>query len=106
MKDSRYFSTDYLFIPALFMTTEGENIAAASSAGRREPELPDFLQLHGGDNPDMVLVSAPFDGSNFLAWKRSVVIVLRAKMKLGFIDGGNTMLTKPQAKPGLELTQW
>ncbi|KAL0374114.1 UNVERIFIED_CONTAM: hypothetical protein Sradi_3327100 [Sesamum radiatum] len=35
----------------------------------------------------MVLVSAPFDGTDFLAWKRSVVIALRAKMKLGFIDG-------------------
>ncbi|KAK4410398.1 Retrovirus-related Pol polyprotein from transposon RE2 [Sesamum angolense] len=69
------------------MTTEGENrqnMATANTSERREPE---FLQLHGGDHPGMVLVSAPFDGTDFLAWKRSVVIALRAKMKLGFIDG-------------------
>ncbi|KAL0413726.1 UNVERIFIED_CONTAM: Retrovirus-related Pol polyprotein from transposon RE1 [Sesamum radiatum] len=73
------------------MTTEGGNIVAARSVGRREPELPDFLQLHVGDNPGMFLVSAPFDGFDFLAWKRSVVIALRANMKLGFIDGWYTM---------------
>ncbi|KAL0371752.1 UNVERIFIED_CONTAM: Retrovirus-related Pol polyprotein from transposon RE1 [Sesamum calycinum] len=59
-------------------------MATANTSERREPE---FLQLHGGDHPGMVLVSAPLDGTDFLAWKRSVVIALRAKMKLGFIDG-------------------
>ncbi|KAL0300240.1 UNVERIFIED_CONTAM: hypothetical protein Sangu_3131800, partial [Sesamum angustifolium] len=78
------------FIPALtFIATEGEN-----SRGRREPELPDFLQLHGGDHPGMVLVSAPFDGIDFLAWRRSVIIALRAKMKIGFIDGRYVMHEK------------
>ncbi|KAL0448485.1 UNVERIFIED_CONTAM: hypothetical protein Slati_1404900 [Sesamum latifolium] len=62
------------------MTTDGENRQNVAVA-------PDFLQLHGGDHPGMVLVSAPFDGIDFLAWKRLVVIALRAKMKLGFIDG-------------------
>ncbi|KAL0382041.1 UNVERIFIED_CONTAM: Retrovirus-related Pol polyprotein from transposon RE2 [Sesamum calycinum] len=42
----------------------------------------------------MVLVSAPFDGTDFLAWRRSVVIALRAKMKLGFIDGHYPMPDK------------
>ncbi|KAL0412092.1 UNVERIFIED_CONTAM: Retrovirus-related Pol polyprotein from transposon RE2 [Sesamum latifolium] len=72
------------------MATNGENrenATTANSGGRREPELPEFLQLHGGDNPGMILVSTPFDGTDFLAWRRSVVIALRAKMKLGFIDG-------------------
>ncbi|KAL0426863.1 UNVERIFIED_CONTAM: hypothetical protein Slati_2861100, partial [Sesamum latifolium] len=62
------------------MMTDGENRQNVAVA-------PDFLQLHGGDHPGMVLFSAPFDGIDFLAWKRSVVIALRAKMKLGFIDG-------------------
>ncbi|KAK4385506.1 Retrovirus-related Pol polyprotein from transposon RE1 [Sesamum angolense] len=69
------------------MTTEGENrqnMATANTSERREPE---FLQLHGGGHPGMVLVCASFDGTDFLAWKRSVVIALHAKMKLGFIDG-------------------
>ncbi|KAL0454835.1 UNVERIFIED_CONTAM: Retrovirus-related Pol polyprotein from transposon RE1 [Sesamum latifolium] len=80
------------------MATDGENRVNASmatplgnSGGRRDAELPEFLQLHGGDNPGMVLVSTPFDGTDFLAWRRSIVIALRAKMKLGFIDGRYTM---------------
>ncbi|KAL0308793.1 UNVERIFIED_CONTAM: hypothetical protein Sradi_5821600 [Sesamum radiatum] len=78
-------------------TTEDEsrgNVGAANSGRRRDPELPEFLQLHGGDHPGMVLVSAPFDGTDFLAWRRSVVIALRAKMKLGFIDGRYPMPDK------------
>ncbi|KAL0286577.1 UNVERIFIED_CONTAM: hypothetical protein Sangu_2727200 [Sesamum angustifolium] len=42
----------------------------------------------------MVLVSAPFDGSNFLTWRRSLIIALRAKIKLGFIDGRYIMPEK------------
>ncbi|KAL2251029.1 UNVERIFIED_CONTAM: hypothetical protein Sindi_2225200 [Sesamum indicum] len=52
--------------------------------GRGEQEL---LQLHGGDHLGTVLVNAPFDQTDFLAWKRSIVIALRARMKLSFIDG-------------------
>ncbi|KAL0383079.1 UNVERIFIED_CONTAM: hypothetical protein Scaly_0595200 [Sesamum calycinum] len=40
----------------------------------------------------MVLVSAPFDGTDFLAWQ--VMNSLRAKMKLGFIDGHYPMPDK------------
>ncbi|KAL0397800.1 UNVERIFIED_CONTAM: hypothetical protein Scaly_0228400 [Sesamum calycinum] len=79
------------------MATEGEhhaNTSAANFGRRREPELPEFLQLHGGDHPGMILVSTPFDGNDFLAWRRSVVIALRAKMKLGFIDGRYIMPDK------------
>ncbi|KAL0436864.1 UNVERIFIED_CONTAM: hypothetical protein Sradi_0394300 [Sesamum radiatum] len=71
-----------------------ENVTAANSGGRRDMETPEFLQLHGGDHPGMVLVSAPFDGTDFLAWRRSMVIALRAKMKLGFIDGQYSMPDK------------
>ncbi|KAL0403957.1 UNVERIFIED_CONTAM: hypothetical protein Sradi_2036500 [Sesamum radiatum] len=59
------------------MATDSENGGSAAVGGsdtRREPNLPDYLQLHGGDNPGMVLVSAPFDGTDFLAWRRSVMI--------------------------------
>ncbi|KAL0405764.1 UNVERIFIED_CONTAM: hypothetical protein Slati_3890300 [Sesamum latifolium] len=76
------------------MATEGvtqAGVTAGNSAAQREP---DFLQVHGGDNPGTVLVSAPFDGTSFLAWKRSIVIALRARMKLGFINGNYTMPDK------------
>ncbi|KAL0355297.1 UNVERIFIED_CONTAM: Copia protein [Sesamum radiatum] len=69
-------------------------MAGTSVGSRREPDLPDFLHLHGGDHPGMVLVSASFDETDFLAWRRSIVIALRAKMKLGFIDGTYTVLEK------------
>ncbi|KAL0433627.1 UNVERIFIED_CONTAM: hypothetical protein Slati_2697000 [Sesamum latifolium] len=76
------------------MATKGggrESVAATTPATKQEP---DFLQLYGGDHPGMVLVSAPFDGTDFLAWKRSVIIALRTKMKLGFIDGRYVMQDK------------
>lgn len=79
------------------MATEGtsrENATAADSAARQDPE---FLQLHGGDHTGMVLVSASFDRIDFLAWKRSVIIALRAKMKLGFIDGRYVMPDRTSA---------
>ncbi|KAK4388240.1 Retrovirus-related Pol polyprotein from transposon RE1 [Sesamum angolense] len=46
----------------------------------------------------MVLVSAPFDGTNFLAWRRSVIIAFRAKMKLGFVYGRYAMPEKTSDK--------
>ncbi|XP_074360983.1 uncharacterized protein LOC141701207 [Apium graveolens] len=42
----------------------------------------------------MKLISDPFDGSGFSNWKRSMIIALSARNKLGFIDG---MLLKPNA---------
>ncbi|KAL0382474.1 UNVERIFIED_CONTAM: hypothetical protein Scaly_0534700 [Sesamum calycinum] len=72
------------------MATKGGNhgnTATANTGSRREVKIPEFLHLHGEDHPGMVLVSAPFDETDFLAWRSSIAIALRAKMKLGFIDG-------------------
>ncbi|XP_059306197.1 uncharacterized protein LOC132057585 [Lycium ferocissimum] len=41
--------------------------------------------LHSSDAPGMGLVNNPFDGSGYQGWKRSVLIALSAKNKLGFI---------------------
>ncbi|XP_075083435.1 uncharacterized protein LOC142167172 [Nicotiana tabacum] len=43
--------------------------------------------LHSSDTPGMALVSSPFDGKGFPRWKRSVLIAISAKNKLGFING-------------------
>ncbi|KAL0434017.1 UNVERIFIED_CONTAM: hypothetical protein Slati_2736000 [Sesamum latifolium] len=48
---------------------------------------PEILKVQPSDNPGMSLVSAPLDGTNFLAWSRSIKIALGAKMKLSFING-------------------
>jgi len=42
--------------------------------------------LHPSDAPGMVLVNTPFDGKGYPGWRRSILISLSAKNKLGFID--------------------
>ncbi|KAL5570585.1 hypothetical protein UlMin_027160 [Ulmus minor] len=43
--------------------------------------------LHNGDHPSLVLVSHPLSGSNYNTWRRSMLMALNAKNKLGFVDG-------------------
>ncbi|CAA0841895.1 Unknown protein [Striga hermonthica] len=47
----------------------------------------DPLILHGSDNPGMMLVSHQLTGNNFLPWRKSMIIALGAKNKLGFVTG-------------------
>ncbi|KAK4411898.1 hypothetical protein Sango_0262800 [Sesamum angolense] len=69
---------------------------------RQTTTILERLQLHGSDHPGMVLVSAPLTCNNYLNWSFGVKRALRAKMKLGFIDGTSI---KPSANdPHFE--QW
>ncbi|GMI72423.1 hypothetical protein HRI_000911600 [Hibiscus trionum] len=43
--------------------------------------------LHQSDNPGMVLVTQPLTNDNYNTWKRSMLMALSAKNKLGFVDG-------------------
>ncbi|XP_060182912.1 uncharacterized protein LOC132612848 [Lycium barbarum] len=43
--------------------------------------------LHSSDFPGMNLVNSTFDGKGYGGWRRSVLIALSAKNKIGFIDG-------------------
>lgn len=43
--------------------------------------------IGSSDNPNYVLVSNVFTGVGFNSWKRSMVISLSVKNKLGFVDG-------------------
>lgn len=52
----------------------------------------DPLHIASSDHPGMMLANAPFNGSNFLGWSRTVKMALGAKLKLWFIDG---TITKP-----------
>ncbi|XP_019258794.1 PREDICTED: uncharacterized protein LOC109237007 [Nicotiana attenuata] len=58
--------------------------------------------LHSSDAPGMSLVSSPFDGRDFPGWKRSILIALSVKNKLGFING---ILVKPDLGSN-DLPQW
>ncbi|KAE8695687.1 hypothetical protein F3Y22_tig00110694pilonHSYRG00275 [Hibiscus syriacus] len=42
--------------------------------------------LHQSDNPGMILVNELFSNDKFHSWKRSVILALPARNKLGFID--------------------
>ncbi|KAH0683646.1 hypothetical protein KY289_021398 [Solanum tuberosum] len=46
--------------------------------------------LHNSDSPRMNLITSTFDGKGFLGWRRSILIALSAKKKLGFINGTYT----------------
>ncbi|XP_015166024.1 uncharacterized protein [Solanum tuberosum] len=43
--------------------------------------------LHPSDSPGMNLINFVFDGHGYGGWRRSILIALSAKHKLGFIDG-------------------
>ncbi|XP_070006609.1 uncharacterized protein [Nicotiana sylvestris] len=72
----------------------------ASSIGANfDPNHPYFL--HSLDALGMSLVNAAFDGRGFQGWRRSVLIALSTKNKLGFIDGtcANLAITSKDYQP-------
>lgn len=60
---------------------------STSRDGIKEYRNWDPLFLQNFDHPGMMLVSSLLTGFNYLTWSRSIKIALRAKMKIGFIDG-------------------
>ncbi|XP_049415272.1 uncharacterized protein LOC125878016 [Solanum stenotomum] len=53
--------------------------------------------LHASDSPGMNLVNSPFNGKGYGGWKRSILIALSAKNKIGFIDGTQKELAPTSA---------
>ncbi|KAI9162245.1 hypothetical protein LWI28_025312 [Acer negundo] len=47
----------------------------------------DPFLIHHFDNPTAVLVSPVLSGDNYGTWSRAITMALRAKNKLGFVDG-------------------
>ena len=56
-----------------------------SSNNTQNPSSQDYI--HPSDNPGMKLISIQFDGNCYGYWKRSMLISLYAKNKLGFVNG-------------------
>ncbi|KAL0401324.1 UNVERIFIED_CONTAM: hypothetical protein Slati_4162300 [Sesamum latifolium] len=54
------------------------------------------------ENSGLVMISAPFNGSNWLTWSHSVRIELEGKDKLGYIDGS---YMRPH-DGSVDLKQW
>ncbi|KAI3515606.1 hypothetical protein L1887_14507 [Cichorium endivia] len=67
------------------MSTSNHNLNSESSFSSLNASNPLFIAP--SDNPHYVLVSNIFNGFGFTAWKRSMIISLSAKNKVGFIDG-------------------
>lgn len=63
----------------------------------------DPLFLHASDHPSMILVPKVLDGTNYAMWKRSMLVSLSAKNKLGFIKG--TIHTPDEDDPKHSLWQ-
>jgi hypothetical protein len=57
--------------------------------------------VHHLDNPTMVLVTPLLSRDNYGTWLRAINMALRAKNKLGFVDG---TLIKPTSSN--DLSQW
>jgi len=51
--------------------------------------------LHPLEGPGILITVVCFDGKNYDVWERAIRMVMKAKNKLGFING---TLTKPEDK--------
>jgi len=52
-----------------------------------QPDTESVFYVHPSEGPNSVVVAPPLDGSNYLAWSRSMIRAFGAKNKLKFIDG-------------------
>ncbi|XP_019238208.1 PREDICTED: uncharacterized protein LOC109218306 [Nicotiana attenuata] len=67
-----------------------------------DPSSPLFI--HSSDIPRTCLVSIPFNGSGYGGWKRSMIVSLSAKNKIGFVDG-SCPKPMPNENPAM-VCQW
>ncbi|KAM7482085.1 hypothetical protein LguiB_006668 [Lonicera macranthoides] len=69
------------------MANENPTIISPSSPQSSTPIKTDPYDIHHSDSPSTVLVSPLLTGDNYGSWSRAVTMALRAKNKLGFVDG-------------------
>ncbi|XP_019223774.1 PREDICTED: uncharacterized protein LOC109205516 [Nicotiana attenuata] len=83
----------------------GDTVAAAETSNTAKAVTYDAnhpYHLNNSDSPGMTLVNSVFDGRGYPGWRRSILLSLPTKRKLGFINGACK-------SPGLnspELEQW
>jgi len=73
----------------------------ADNAGKDYRKDPYYI--HPSDNPGMQLVSNPLTLNNYLLWSRSMLIALKAKNKVGFVNG---TCKKPDTEDADAYSQW
>jgi hypothetical protein len=83
------------------MTEVQPTVISSSEGSETQGSVNDPHYVHHSDSPTMVLVTPLLSGDNYGTWLRAITMALRAKNKLGFVDG---TLTKPTSSN--DLSQW
>ncbi|OWM76582.1 hypothetical protein CDL15_Pgr005546 [Punica granatum] len=73
------------------MKDTGSARKAGDSSGRGM-EVPPVYHLASSDSTGVQIIGCTLNGNNYLTWSRAMLIALRARNKLAFIDGS---LEKP-----------
>ncbi|KAJ0627129.1 putative RNA-directed DNA polymerase [Helianthus annuus] len=77
------------------------NLFGETMISKLEPDNP--LYLHASDSTNLTVISIKLKGTeNYTVWANAMILALRVKNKIGFIDG---TFEKPVDNPVLE-TQW
>ncbi|KAL0395265.1 UNVERIFIED_CONTAM: Retrovirus-related Pol polyprotein from transposon RE1 [Sesamum latifolium] len=84
------------------MASTSNNFTHGSSGDIRTVAEVPAARNQSTENSGLVMISAPFNGSNWLTWSRSVRIALEGKDKLGYIDGS---YMRPH-DGSVDLKQW
>nr|KYP38660.1 hypothetical protein KK1_040091 [Cajanus cajan] len=74
---------------------------ANPSSKNSSPITPNPCIIHHSDSPSTILVTPLLKGDNYGSWSRAVTMALRAKNKLGFVDG-----SLPTPKKQDDIPNW
>ncbi|KAH0762701.1 hypothetical protein KY290_018774 [Solanum tuberosum] len=77
-------------------------VVTSSTIGSSSMDSSSLYNLHPSDSPGLSLVNFIFEGKDYGGWRRSILIALSAKNKLGFIDGS----CKPPVAGSPDLQLW
>ncbi|XP_041025344.1 uncharacterized protein LOC121265732 [Juglans microcarpa x Juglans regia] len=65
--------------------TDSSSVSSSPSDPSSDSSSPYYL--HHGDSPESILVTQVLIGDNYHTWRRSMLMALTAKNKVGFVDG-------------------
>ncbi|CAI8611441.1 unnamed protein product [Vicia faba] len=71
------------------------------SSNNYQKDMMDPYFMHPSDNLGVAIISPPLNNLNYHSQSRSIVVALRSKNKLGFLDG---TLPRPAESDSLTLT--
>lgn len=77
------------------------DVSSASKSDQTSVSTTTSYSLHASDNPGALITSVTFTGDNYNEWSTELINALKAKRKIGFIDG---TIPKPSiTDPNFEL---